>query len=140
MKKSFTIIEVVIAVVILSLVGTALLKSAGINLDYFQKVSKKEQFSDFLTIVANHPNKDYNHLTKSLYDFLQNDFFIDDNELLSMLKNTKIKYIETDVKLKLPSLDSNETKNTNSFGIRLKKLSIISKDGGDYIFIAEIDG
>jgi|GEM_PF-4530211 len=143
MKKAFTIIEVIISVVILSLVGVAILKSAGLNLDYFTKISKKSQASNYITIIANHPDPDFNHLKKSLYDFLEKEYFIDDGDILKILKDTKFKYTQTELKLMLPSMDDENEEDgggDNPLGVSLKKLSIHSKEGGDYIFVVEPNG
>jgi hypothetical protein len=139
MKKSFTIIEVVIAAVILSFLGVALLKNAGLNIDYFERVSKKAQITEFAGIVANHLNPEFNHLKKSLYDFIEKEYYIDDSEIVKSLKDAKFTYIEDELKLDLPSMEDNESKGDNILGIKLKKLSVISENGGDYIFAAELN-
>lgn len=147
MKRSFTIIEVLVSVVILALVGTALLKNAGMNLDFLKKVSKKEEAVNIMTLIVSHRNLDFNHLKKSLYDFLAKEYNVDDNELQKVLRDTKVKYQETPIKISLPTLQSvddgnqeeQEEQPQNPIDIRFVKLSATSKSFGDYLYILELD-
>ena len=147
MKRSFTIVEVLVSVVILALVGTALLKNAGMNLDFLKKVSKKEEAINIMTLIVSHRNLDFNHLKKSLYDFLAKEYNVDDNELQKVLRDTKVKYQETPIKISLPTLQSvddgnqeeQEEQPQNPIDIRFVKLSATSKSFGDYLYILELD-
>ncbi|SMC10194.1 type II secretion system protein [Nitratiruptor tergarcus] len=144
MKKAFTIIEVMIAVMILALVGTALLKNAGAGLDFMQKISKKEQVIDSISVVVAHRNPDFNHLKKSLYDFVEQEFLIDDIELLKILKGKKFLYQESEAKISLPTLEGfsqqfveEEEKNqANLLNFTFTKISI-QGNGGDHLFVVD---
>ncbi len=144
MKHAFTIIEVIISVVILALVGVALLQNGAKSLDIFEHLRKKEDISDYLTIIANHPNPDYNHLTKALEDFLP-QFAVDDDELRKLLKQ-KFRYQESYIKAELPTLEGfdqeeeeQEQESPNLINVNFIKLSITSKKGGDYIYRLELN-
>ena len=144
MHKAFTIVEVLISVVILALVGTALLKNAGMNLDFLKKISSKEEAVDVMTIVASHRNPDFKHLQKSLYDFLAKEYLLDDNDLQKLLRETKIKYQETPIKISLPTLEGfdeedQEEQPQNPIDIQFVKLSANSKSFGDYLYILELN-
>jgi hypothetical protein len=136
MKKSFTVIEVIIAVVILSLVGAAIIRAGSINAQMMEKIEKKEPMTELAAIVANHRKPQYNHLTKRLEDFLE--IRIEDDELRKFFK-TKVKYDEREVKLELPKMDENES-GENILGVSLVKITI-QKDGeGESLFVLDIDG
>jgi len=142
MKNAFTIIEVIISVVILALVGVALLQNGAKSLDIFGHLRKKEDVSDYLTIIANHPNPDYNHLTKALEDFLPR-FRVDDDELRKLLKR-KFRYQEIFIKAELPTLEGfeeqeQEQESPNLIDVNFVKLSIASKEGGDYIYRLQLN-
>lgn len=147
MKRSFTIVEVLVSVVILALVGTALLKNAGMNLDFLKRVSKKEEAINIMTLIVSHRNLDFNHLKKSLYDFLAKEYNVDDNELQKVLRDTKVKYQETPIKISLPTLQSvddgnqeeQEEQPQNPIDIRFVKLSATSKSFRGYLYILELD-
>ena len=144
MHRAFTIVEVLISVVILALVGTALLKNAGMNLDFLKKISRKEKAVDVMTIVASHRNPEFNHLQKSLYDFLAKEYLLDDNDLQKILRDTKVKYQETPIKISLPTLEGfdeedQEQQPQNPIDIQFVKLSAVSKSFGDYLYILELN-
>jgi prepilin-type N-terminal cleavage/methylation domain-containing protein len=144
MKKAFTIIEVMIAVVILALVGTALLKNAGSGLDFVRKISQKENAIDSLSIAVAERNPNFNHLKKSLYDFVEREFLIDDITLMKILKKKKFLYKENEVKISMPTLEGfsqqfgeeEEKLQENILNLTLTKLSIQGK-GGDHLFVVD---
>ncbi len=150
MRKSFTLVEVIIAVMILALVGVALLKSGAINISALERISKKDNFVDLTTIIVNHRNPDFNHLTKALEDFLPN-LSIDDDELRKLLKE-KFKYQEYEIKIKPPTMEEFEEINFSDeveedeekeqfqspIEISLIKLSLQNEEGGDYLYILEL--
>ena len=141
--KAFTLIEVVISVVILSLVGAALLKNAGMNMAFFSKLQKKNGAIDAMSIVAHHPNLDFNHLQKPLYAFIESDYHIDDDELKSLLKKEQFSYQERILKVVMPKLEGfdkegKNQENENLIDLDLIKISIHNQELGDSIYIAKI--
>ena len=142
MKKSFTIIEVIISVVILTLVGTALLKNAGINLDFLKKMTQKTEAIEYITIISAHRNPDFNHLSKSLEDFLAKTYFIDDTALQQLLKKTKVRYQEEDIKISMPVLEGFEKEkeqNANPIDISFVKIFAKLKDGGEFLYALQLN-
>ena len=141
--RAFTLIEVLISVVILSLIGAALLKNAGINMAYFFKLQKKNSAIDAMSIVAHHPHLDFNHLQKPLYAFVEPDYRIDDDELKSLLKKEQFTYQEHTLKVAMPKLEGfdeeeKNQENENLIDLDLVKISIHNKKLGDFIYIAKI--
>ncbi len=145
MHRGFTIIEVVIAVVILALVGTALIKNGSDGIEFLQRVHKKNEAINMVLIAANHRNPVFNHLQKPLEDFLQNSYLIDDMELQKILKKQKFKYLETYPKIEMPVLegfeeeDSEEVMQENAIPLQVVKISLQGKDKGDYFYVLELN-
>ena len=145
MHRGFTIIEVVIAVVILALVGTALIKNGSDGIEFLQRVDKKNEAIDMALIAANHRNPDFNHLQKPLEDFLHNNYLIDDMELQKLLKNQKFKYLETYPKVEMPVLEGfeeeepEEPTQENAIPLQVVKISLQGKDLGDYFYLLELN-
>ncbi|MRJ01819.1 MAG: type II secretion system protein [Epsilonproteobacteria bacterium] len=150
MKRGFTLIEVITAVVILALLGVALLKNGGDTLSFMEKIEKKERVNDYLTIIALHRDPDYNHLTKGLEDFLKINVL--DDDLRQILKE-KFTYQEREVKVKMPMLDDfnqtleggegdldEEMAPENPIAVSFVKLTIHSdKKGGGFIYLLELN-
>ena len=145
MHRGFTIIEVVVAVVILALVGTALIKNGRDEIEFLQRVYKKNEAINMALIAANHRNPAFNHLQKLLEDFLQNSYPIDDIELQKILKSQKFKYLETYPKVKMPVLEEFEDENSeeamqeNAISLQVIKISFQGKDLGDYFYVLELN-
>ena len=145
MHRGFTIIEVVVAVVILALVGTALIKNGSDGIEFLQRVDRKNEAIDITLIAANHRNPAFNHLQKPLEDFLQNSYLIDDMDLQKILKNQKFKYLETYPKVEMPVLegfeeeDSEEAMQENAIPLQVVKISLQGKDIGDYFYVLELN-
>ncbi len=145
MHKSFTLIEVIVAVVILALVGVALLKNGNNGIDFLQKISQKDSTIDTVLIVANHRNLSFNHLQKSLEDYLQTSYSIDDMEVQKIVKSKKFKYLETYPKIDLPVLEGFEEENQdnaeeeNAFPLQIVKISIMGKKDSSYLYMLELN-
>jgi prepilin-type N-terminal cleavage/methylation domain-containing protein len=89
--RGFTLIEVLISVFILSLVGGSLLSLNKSNLKLLS--FKESHIQDYknLSVIANHLDPKYNHLTKSNYDLIKNSYQIDNREIKEKLQSTKNK-------------------------------------------------
>jgi len=145
MKQSFTLVEVLISIFIITLLIGALLQNSESSTTFLLKIEKKSYIEDYLTIVANHPNSNFNHLQKSLYTFVEGDYLIDDLEFKKLLKNKKLLYREQEESLfpekdKNIKLESNDLNNSNdNLGIKLKKLTIFDNKEreGSYIYLVQ---
>ncbi|MRI83431.1 MAG: hypothetical protein C6I00_03335 [Nitratiruptor sp.] len=140
--RAFTLIEVVIAVMILALVGVALLRSGGENATLLQRVETKGRMSEYIALVAAHRNPTWNRLSKRLEDFLGLNVL--DDELRHLLKSS-FRYQEQEVKITMPTLtefnqsqEEPEERYENPLGLSLIKVSIQNEDGGDYLYLLEM--
>ncbi|BCD63190.1 hypothetical protein NitYY0826_P31 (plasmid) [Nitratiruptor sp. YY08-26] len=142
MKKSFTIIEVIISVVILTLIGTALLKNAGVNLNFLKKIIQKNETIHYMTIISLHRNPNFNHLSKHLEDFLDKSYFIDDDGLQKLLKKTKVQYQEQDIKISMPVLEGfkkEEETTSNPIDISFIKIYARFENSGDFLYVLQLN-
>jgi prepilin-type N-terminal cleavage/methylation domain-containing protein len=96
-RRAFSLIEVVIATVILSVVGLALLQMGSKNQAINAYIDKKTAIAPLASIVSFHHDKKFDTQEKSLYDFLKNSYAIDNDEVKAMLEERKIRYFETAV-------------------------------------------
>ncbi|NPA60089.1 MAG: prepilin-type N-terminal cleavage/methylation domain-containing protein, partial [Epsilonproteobacteria bacterium] len=87
-KKAFTLIEVMISVMIISVVIMALLKMQGNNSHIFSKLTSKLEINQYTSFFIS--NNEYGFSKKSTYlDELLSEFRVEDN-LRRELKNIKI--------------------------------------------------
>lgn len=137
MRKAFSLIEVVVATVIIALVGLALLQMGTKHLKMDAYIEKKSAVAQYSSIISFHHNTDYNKLKKSLYDFLKDDYVIDNLEIKQMLDTITFEYTET----KITSInfgENNETledKSLQSFD--LKKATIKNSDITSSLYFLE---
>ena len=107
-KKGFTLIEVLTAVAILSIVGVALLQMNIKNQKISEYIDKKTKLAQISSILGYHHTKDYTKLEKSIYDFIKNDYEIDNTEIKKSLDSYSVYYDEIKVK-KIEFGESNES-------------------------------
>jgi len=93
-KKGFSLIEVLVAVMILAVVGVALMQINVKNQKISEFIDKKTKLSQISSIVGFHHKTDYKKLQKSVYDFLKNDYEIDNTYIKQKLDSYKIYYDE----------------------------------------------
>jgi hypothetical protein len=138
MKRSFTLVEVIVAVFILVLVGTALVKNGADSLEFLQKLRQKERSIDFVTIFANHPHPEYNRLTKSLEDF--SGYSSSDDELRKLLKR-KFSYRQQMLKVTVPTLEGfdEEQEESSPINIHIVRISFKSDPFGEFFYMLELD-
>jgi len=87
-KKAFTLIEVMVAVMIISVVVMALLSMQGNTTHIFSKLNKTTKINQFTTFLIS--NKQYGFSKEDVYlSDLLSDFRVEDN-LRRRFKNTKL--------------------------------------------------
>jgi prepilin-type N-terminal cleavage/methylation domain-containing protein len=93
-REAFTLIEVLVSVVIISVVGLALLDMANKNTKMIGLLSKKKEIPAILSIYGFHGNPDLNNLEKNLYDVVSKSYKIDSSPLKEYLNSKKVLYKE----------------------------------------------
>jgi prepilin-type N-terminal cleavage/methylation domain-containing protein len=94
-RSAFTLIEVMVAVMIISVVILALLEMFANNTHIFSQLSKQKKINQYASLFIYNP--DYGLETKSIHmDDLVSDFKIDD-DLRRELKNIKVELLYQEV-------------------------------------------
>jgi len=94
MRSGFTLIEVLVATVIASIAGMALLQMNSNNIHLFKQIQYRSSNSETLSLIALHNDLKYNKTTKTLFDFLDNTYEIQNDDFRKYLKDTKVDYNE----------------------------------------------
>lgn len=127
MRKGFSLVEVIIATVIIAIVGISLLEMGTKNQKIDLYIDKKSSLSQYSSIISFHHKPDFNNLDKTLFDFIEKDYDIDHDEVKKFLKSEKISYKEQEI-LTLDFGESNESEESKE-NMRLEiKKAIIFKD------------
>jgi len=93
-KKGFILVEIIVSVMLLSFVGIALLQINSNQKKIYTLASKKLEFSRYISIVTNRHSIDLHKRDIDLYEFVKQKYNIRDEELIKILKETKIKYLQ----------------------------------------------
>lgn len=101
-RSAFTLIEVMVAVMIISVVISALLQMMGNSSHQFSKVKTDSDIGQYASFLIASPDYGFENKSVSLYK-LSDDFNLD-SHLSSRLKNAKAKLMYTE----LESIDMSE--------------------------------
>ncbi len=99
MRSAFTLIEVLVATIIASIAGMALLQMNANNTHLFKQIQYRSSNSEMLSLIALHNDVKYNKTTKTLDDILDNTYTIANDDLRKYLKETRIDYNEKVIEL-----------------------------------------
>ncbi len=125
MKKSFSLIEVIIAIALLSVVIVTMFKIKENNLFFLDKFKQTSKYNEFISI-ATITNKNLNSL-RNTHIYLDKVVDFDDDDIRKELKNIKV-YIKDK---ELPSINLNDdafTLNINIIKSQYKIEDKITKD------------
>lgn len=117
-KNAFTLIEVMVAVMIISVVIMALLEMQGNSAHIFSKLTSQIKISQYASLFISNP--DYGFEKKSVdLDDLLNDFKLED-DLRRELKNIKVKVVYEELEL-LDMSESDDDEVSSSLVLEIGK-------------------
>ncbi len=96
-KKAFTLIEVLVSVVILSVVAVGLFDVSSKGKQNYIFLKEKTEFDRLSSLAFINNNQKYHNKDKTLYDFIRYDYNIDDDDLRTYLKSKKVNYTHKEV-------------------------------------------
>jgi hypothetical protein len=91
-KKGFILIEIIVSVMLLSFAGIALMKINSNQKNIYTIASKKLEFSKYISLLVNRHSIDLHNKELELYDLVKREYNLKDDELIKILKNSKVKY------------------------------------------------
>ena len=126
-KKAFSLIEVLISIIILSIVGVGLFQISANSKHNFSYIENKKRFDALASIAFVHNNIAKHNKDKNLYEFLRYDFNLSKyDELRKILKDYNIHYSHESISDIKPFEDDNETQE-NMLTITINKITINNK-------------
>jgi K+ transporter len=124
-KKSFSLIEVIIAIALLSVVIVTMFKIKENNLFFLDKFKQTSKYNEFISI-ATITNKNLNSL-RNTHIYLDKVVDFDDDDIRKELKNIKV-YIKDKELLSINLNDDDFTLNINIIKSQYKIEDKITKD------------
>ncbi|NWF66105.1 MAG: type II secretion system protein [Campylobacterales bacterium] len=135
MKKSFSLIEILVAVAIISVVGLALLQSGANNTKLINYMNEKKEMKELFSIVLLNSNEQWHNREKTLYDFVSKKFNIDDDDIRKELKEIRIDYKDDEFSRLDLFADTDSAQNqldTRANNINTDKNDLINTDDFDF--------
>lgn len=109
MRKAFTLVEVLVAAGIISIVGLALLQSHSTNTKLINRMSTQYHIKEEFSLVLLNANVNYSGSTKTIYDFVSQKFSIDNDDIRKWLKSRRLSYKDKEFStIKLTDADMEE--------------------------------
>lgn len=99
MKRSFSLIEVLVAVMIMMLTLTALLRLQKNSIDYVEYIQSQNEDYRAATAVMTLLSPKYNKLERSVYDIVKDRYTIENEEIKKVLQEKKmaIEYLKKEI-------------------------------------------
>ncbi len=88
----FTLIEVMISVVIISVVGFTMLQTHANSIYSLSLFAERMKANEYSSLLFTKISKDLNNKTRDLYEFIQDQYVITDDDLLKFLKKHEFLY------------------------------------------------
>lgn len=99
MRKAFTLVEVLIAAVLVSIAVIGLLQSSQNNLLLIDFAKKKKATNEIFSLILLNENEEWDKSDKDLYEFVKDKFDIKNDDLKTYLKNQKVLYTQEEANL-----------------------------------------
>jgi prepilin-type N-terminal cleavage/methylation domain-containing protein len=96
-QRGFTLIEVIIAVIITSMIGYGYLKVHGTSLHFIDLIDKRLKTNEFSSFIFSQVSKDLHEKKKSVKEFVEMRYTIDDDELLEYLDKIEYEYTQEEL-------------------------------------------
>ncbi len=149
-KRGFTLIEVLVSIVILSVVAVGLFDVSAKGKQNYIFLKEKTEFDRLSSLAFMHNSQKLHNKDKTLYDFIRYDYNIDDDDLRKYLKTKKVNYTHEEVSTFKPlddkasedfkeeqaEEDPNAAENQSFFTLTLvyEKIAITDKNNATYAY------
>lgn len=91
-KKAFTLIETLMAVVIISIVGYALLQTHSNVIHSLTLFADRMKVNEYSSILFSKISKDFHNKKRDLYEYAKEIYSINDDDLIKFLKKEEFLY------------------------------------------------
>jgi prepilin-type N-terminal cleavage/methylation domain-containing protein len=97
LKKAFTLVEVIISILIISVMGFALLQMHSNTLKSLDLLDKRLEVNKFSSFIFSKVSEDLHGKRKTVYEYIKDRYVIDDDDLIRHLKLRTYEYSQDEV-------------------------------------------
>ncbi len=133
-KKGFTLIEVLVAVVILSSVAVLLFEINTNSKNSFSFLRKKSDFIMLSSLPIMHSNYKYHNKSMSIYEFIKDQYDIKDNDLIDYLKREEVHFSYKEFSSFSPLGEGTLDSEMPNFQIVFDKVEVYNKTQSSWVY------
>jgi len=97
MKKSFTLIEIVITVMIISIIGFALLQMQSNTIQTLELLDKRLKVNKYSSFIFSNISDKYHNKHKTVYEFIKDRYNLNDDDLIRYFKEKEYGYTQDEL-------------------------------------------
>ncbi len=134
-RRAFTLIEVLISVVILSIVGVGLMQISINSKKNYEFLRDKSRFDRLSSIAFMHNSNEFHNQEKSLYRFIEDSYDDVDDEIRKYLDEIKVNYSQEEFSTLSFGDDENSTQNSGmNLTLIYEKISLYNKKNSTFAY------
>jgi prepilin-type N-terminal cleavage/methylation domain-containing protein len=97
MKKGFTLVEIVITVMIISIVGMGLLQTHSNSMKTLKLINSRMEVNKFSTFIFSNISKNLHKKQRTVYEFIKDRYQINDDDIINYLKSATYLYTQNEL-------------------------------------------
>ena len=97
MRKSFTLIEIVITVMLISIIGFALLQMQSNTIRSLELLDKRLKVNKYSSFIFSTISKNLHKKNRTVYEFIKDRYIIDDDDVIRYLKEKEYVYTQDEM-------------------------------------------
>ncbi len=97
MRNGFSLVEVIISVLIISIVGFALLQMQSTTLKSLSLIETRLEVNEFSSLIFGKVTKDLHEKKRTAYEYIQDRYTIDSDDLIRYLKEREYEYTQEEL-------------------------------------------
>jgi len=97
MKKGFTLVEIVITVMIISIVGMGLLQTHSNSMKTLELINSRMEVNKFSTFIFSNISKNLHKKQRTVYEFIKDRYQINDDDIIDYLKSATYLYTQNEL-------------------------------------------
>lgn len=127
MKRAFTLLEVIIAAMLIAFMSLGILKLDSNTTHTLGILDKQKEIALLSSSMLSQPDKKHHQKRQDLYTFLKDRYSIDYDPLISALKNEKVGFTQQEVASIKLNLAKRRAEQVGSLDNKLPDLALIIK-------------
>ena len=128
MRKAFTLLEVIIAAMIITFMGIGILQLESNTTHNLTILEKQKVMTQFSSSMLSQPDVKHHNKNQNLYTFLKDRYIIDYSPLITLLKKEKVHFTQKEVSAIKLNLTKEKAEQTGSIDANIPDFTLLIKE------------